>query len=89
MNAHSISAILLSLILHADLFNKISSTCFAKCASRRHREPDLALGEMSCADRCVAKYLESQQRVGAVLQEANEQQLQQQKQMAEAQKTFG
>jgi len=34
----------------SDLFNKISSTCFNKCASRRHKEPDLALGEMSCTE---------------------------------------
>jgi len=72
-----------------DLFNKISHTCFNKCASRKHREPDLALGEMTCTDRCVSKYLESQQRVGAVLQEANEQQLQQQKSMMEMQSSLG
>jgi import inner membrane translocase subunit TIM10 len=72
--------------LLADLFNKISSQCFNKCVSRKHKEPDLSLGEMTCTDRCVAKYLESQQRVGAVLQEANEQQLQQQQQM---QRSFG
>jgi len=39
--------------------------------------------------RCVSKYLEAQQRVGAVLQEANESQLAQQKQMMEMQKSFG
>jgi Tim10/DDP family zinc finger len=72
-----------------DLFNKISHSCFSKCVSRKHREPDLALGEMTCTDRCVAKYLEAQQRVGAVLQEANEQQLQQQKSMVEMQQSFG
>jgi len=72
-----------------DLFNKISATCFNKCASKRHREQELALGEMSCTDRCVSKYLEAQQRVGAVLQEANEAQMQQQKQMMDMQKSFG
>jgi Tim10/DDP family zinc finger len=87
--------LLLLLILRAliplfeDLFNKISHSCFNKCVSRKHREPDLALGEMTCTDRCVAKYLEAQQRVGAVLQEANEQQLQQQKSMVDMQQSFG
>lgn len=72
-----------------DLFNKIASSCFTKCASRRHREPDLSLGEMSCTDRCVSKYLEAQQRVGTILQKANEDQLQQQQNMVEMQKRFG
>jgi len=100
-----------------DLFNKIAASCFAKCASRRHKEPDLALGEMSCTvscraggafgnypaslisrysqhlllpqDRCVAKYLEAQQRVGVVLQQANEAQLEQQQQLANMQQRFG
>lgn len=74
---------------NADLFNKIASSCFTKCASRRHRDPDLSLGEMSCTDRCVSKYLEAQQRVGTILQKANEDQLQQQQNMVEMQKRFG
>jgi Tim10/DDP family zinc finger len=69
-----------------DLFNKIAARCFDKCASRRHRDADLSLGEMSCTDRCVSKYLESQQLVGQVLQKANEQQ---QQQMMEMQKRMG
>ena len=72
-----------------DLFNKISSTCFQKCASKRHKDPELSLGEMSCTDRCVAKYLESQQRVGQVLQKANEAQLEQQQNLAAMQQRFG
>lgn len=75
--------------MYTDLFNKIASTCFEKCASRKHREPDLALGEMTCTDRCVAKYLESQQLVGAVLQKANQDQLEQQQNMIAAQKRLG
>lgn len=66
------------------LFNKISSTCFKKCASRKHKEPDLHLGEMSCIDRCVSKYMEAQEKVGLVLQKANEKQaaeMQQRQQM--------
>ena len=72
-----------------DLFNKIASTCFQKCASRKHREPDLALGEMTCTDRCVSKYLEAQQLVGQVLQKANEAQAAQQQNMMEMQQRFG
>lgn len=72
-----------------DLFNKIAHTCFDKCASRKHRDPDLALGEMTCVDRCVSKYLESQQIVGAVLQKANQDQLEQQQNMIAMQNKLG
>ena len=75
--------------MYTDLFNKIASSCFQKCASRRHREADLSLGEMTCADRCVSKYLEGQQLIGVVLQKANEQQAQQQQAMQSMQQQFG
>lgn len=75
--------------MYTDLFNKIARTCFSKCASRKHREEDLALGEMSCTDRCVAKYLEAQEKVGVVLQKANEAQALQQQQMVEMQQKMG
>lgn len=75
--------------IKTDLFNKIASSCFSKCASAKHREPDLSLGEMTCADRCVSKYLESQERVGAVLQKANEAQIAQQQSMVDMQQRMG
>eukprot|EP00429_Kryptoperidinium_foliaceum_P006877 CAMPEP_0176023852 /NCGR_PEP_ID=MMETSP0120_2-20121206/11643_1 /TAXON_ID=160619 /ORGANISM="Kryptoperidinium foliaceum, Strain CCMP 1326" /LENGTH=88 /DNA_ID=CAMNT_0017357019 /DNA_START=45 /DNA_END=308 /DNA_ORIENTATION=+ len=62
--------------MYTDLFNKISSSCYHKCASRKHRDQDLSLGEMTCTDRCVAKYLDSQQLIGEVLRKANEAQQQ-------------
>lgn len=34
--------------MYTDLFNKISSSCFHKCASRRHKDEELSLGEMTC-----------------------------------------
>ena len=75
--------------MYTNLFNKMASTCFEKCASRKHKENDLALGEMSCADRCVAKYLEAQEKVGVVLQKANEAQMAQQKSLMEMQNALG
>mmetsp|Transcript_6313 Transcript_6313/g.9618 ORF Transcript_6313/g.9618 Transcript_6313/m.9618 type:complete len:104 (-) Transcript_6313:56-367(-) len=74
--------------MYTDLFNKMSASCFQKCASRKHKEPDLALGEMSCTDRCVSKYLETQEKVGRVLQEANEAQAANQKNIQEMQSAF-
>jgi len=75
--------------MYTNLFNKIGASCFRKCAARKHREQDLSLGEMTCTDRCVAKYLDAQEKVGIVLQKANEQQVQQQKAMMDMQQSMG
>mmetsp|Transcript_6976 Transcript_6976/g.8701 ORF Transcript_6976/g.8701 Transcript_6976/m.8701 type:complete len:102 (-) Transcript_6976:452-757(-) len=69
--------------------NKIVSTCFTKCASRKHKDKDLQLGEMSCIDRCTAKYLDAQEKVGLVLQKANEEQAKQMQNMQQMQNAFG
>lgn len=71
--------------MYSTLFNKVAATCFEKCAARKHKEPDLQLGEMTCVDRCVSKYMEAQKKVGAVLQKANEKQAMQQQQMQQMQ----
>ncbi len=75
--------------MYTVLFNKLTSTCFQKCASRKHKEPDLHLGEMSCLDRCVAKYMDAQEKVGVVLQRANEKQAAQMQQMQNMQQAMG
>lgn len=36
-----------------DTFNKLVSSCHAKCVSTRYAEPDLNKGESVCIDRCV------------------------------------
>lgn len=74
--------------MYTNLFNKMAHTCYEKCASRKHKEPDLALGEMSCTDRCVSKYLEAHERVGSVLQKANEAQARMQQSQVEMQNAF-
>ena len=60
--------------MYMDLFNKMNTTCFEKCAHKKFKVSDLSLGEMSCADRCVSKYLEAQEKIGIILNKANEEQ---------------
>ena len=75
--------------MYTVLFNKLTQSCFKKCASRKHKEPDLQLGEMSCIDRCTSKYMEAQEKIGVVLQKANEAQAQQMQQMQQMQSAMG
>lgn len=48
----------------AATFNKVLSTCAAKCINHEYGEGDLAKGEMSCVDRCVAKYVHANRMIG-------------------------
>lgn len=41
--------------------------CSKKCVTKFH-DQELAIGEMTCVDRCVGKYLSAQAKVGEVLQ---------------------
>ena len=36
-----------------DVFNRLVSSCHAKCIATRYAEPDLNKGESVCIDRCV------------------------------------
>lgn len=49
-----------------EMFHKMGDTCFRKCVVR-HTDGELAVGEMTCIDRCVGKYLMAQERVGDTL----------------------
>jgi import inner membrane translocase subunit TIM10 len=36
-----------------DVFNRLVSSCHAKCIATRYAEPDLNKGESVCIDRCA------------------------------------
>ena len=44
---------------------------------------------MGCTDRCVAKFLEAQEKVGIILQKANAAQAEQQQKLQQMQNQFG
>lgn len=50
-----------------EFFNRMIHSCNKKCVVK-FNEPDLQVGEMSCVDRCVGKYMQAQEKVGEVLQ---------------------
>ena len=51
----------------ADTFARLSESCYKKCIPNV-KEGALGVGEMSCVDRCVSKYLDTHALVGSHLQ---------------------
>ena len=49
-----------------EMFNKMSSSCWKKCVVKQ-TDGELSVGEMSCVDRCVGKYMQAQEKIGEVL----------------------
>ena len=57
----------------ADTFAKMSETCWKKCIPSV-KEGALTVGEMSCTDRCVSKFLDVHALIGAELNSSMQQQ---------------
>ena len=49
-----------------DMFNKMTEQCFRKCVAL-YKEPELSVGEATCVDRCVHKYMTSHAKVQEIL----------------------
>lgn len=54
------------------VLDRMTKMCFKKCVANMN-SPELAVGEMSCVDRCVSKYLQAHEAVGQVLYNFEEQ----------------
>ncbi|KAI8099760.1 mitochondrial import inner membrane translocase subunit tim10 [Halteromyces radiatus] len=56
-----------------DLFNRIADSCYNKCVSKTYEQGDLTQGEAVCIDRCVAKFIDVNTKVGEKMQQMGQQ----------------
>ncbi|KAI0786032.1 Tim10/DDP family zinc finger-domain-containing protein [Abortiporus biennis] len=68
INPERVEMALQELDMITDVFNKLVSSCHAKCINTRYAEGDLNKGESVCIDRCVSKFFEVNKKVGEKLQ---------------------
>ena len=50
------------------MFNALVSQCHTKCINKSYNEADISKQESLCLDRCVAKYFETNVKVGENMQ---------------------
>lgn len=55
--------------LVTDMFNKLVDNCHNKCITATYSEGELNKNESNCLDRCVAKYFETNVKVGEHMQQ--------------------
>ncbi|CAJ1337690.1 unnamed protein product [Effrenium voratum] len=51
----------------SDIMARMQLSCYSKCIANV-KEEKLSVGEMSCVDRCVNKFMDVHQKVGVELQ---------------------
>lgn len=51
-----------------DMGNRIAESCHQKCISKEYAQADLTQGEAVCIDRCVAKFIDVNTKVGEKMQ---------------------
>jgi len=67
MSATDAAANMLEQEMMAQLYEKMTMACHKRCIDTKYKEEHLNKGETVCIDRCVAKYLETHQTLGAIL----------------------
>ncbi|KZV77616.1 hypothetical protein PENSPDRAFT_645250 [Peniophora sp. CONT] len=73
MSPERVDAIMTEMEMVSDVFNRMISSCHAKCISTRYTDAELTKGESVCIDRCVGKYFEANKIVGEELNKLNQQ----------------
>ncbi|CZT99248.1 hypothetical protein PFAG_03721 [Plasmodium falciparum Santa Lucia] len=68
-NISKVNSTVVELLGMSDLFKRMQNTCWLKCIPDVH-DSFLSVGETSCVDRCVNKYMEIHTLVGKNLQES-------------------
>ncbi|CAG98940.1 protein transporter TIM10 [Kluyveromyces lactis] len=64
-----LSAAEAELDLVTDMFNKLVDNCHKKCIEQIYNDGQLNKNESTCIDRCVAKYFETNVKVGENMQQ--------------------
>ncbi|KAI8878715.1 hypothetical protein K501DRAFT_297464 [Backusella circina FSU 941] len=68
INPQNIAMAEQELEMTTDLFNRITESCHKKCISTKYKDSELASGETSCIDLCVAKFIEVNMKIGEKMQ---------------------
>ncbi|EUD66551.1 hypothetical protein C922_03185 [Plasmodium inui San Antonio 1] len=68
-NISKVNSTVVELLGMSDLFKRMQNTCWSKCIPDVN-DSFLSVGETSCVDRCVHKYMEIHTLVGKNLQES-------------------
>ncbi|KAI7867422.1 Tim10/DDP family zinc finger-domain-containing protein [Spinellus fusiger] len=64
VNPQNIAMAEQELDMFTDLFYSIAESCHTKCVSKQYASGDLTQGEAVCIDRCVAKYIKVNEKIG-------------------------
>ncbi|KAI0034916.1 Tim10/DDP family zinc finger-domain-containing protein [Vararia minispora EC-137] len=67
LNNERIEAAMHEMEMITDVFNRMVSSCHAKCVNTRYADAELSKGESVCVDRCIGKYFEANKLVGETL----------------------
>jgi import inner membrane translocase subunit TIM10 len=70
-NANILAAAKIEFDTFAEMYGKMASTCNKKCVTGYH-DGELNVGEMTCVDRCVYKYLQASLKIREVVEKNGE-----------------
>lgn len=69
-----IAAVETEMELVADMLNRLTKACRAKCIPKDYREGEINKGEGVCLDRCAAKYFDVHMKMSEEMQKEQQRQ---------------